>query len=152
MSGLGILSCAGICTRYTCTCAQRRYKHRRTHMGSVDQPPQYPSPLVSLPGQHLRLTLLCLPSYHPFPFLRPPSAQIAVSDFLSDRAFAPALPCLTPVRHNLRLCSPGSGISIGRPGPPGPPGLPGTTYEELLSLLRGKAKWFGMKQSSQLRL
>lgn len=33
-----------------------------------------------------------------------------------------------------------SGISIGLPGPPGPPGLPGTSYEELLSLLRGKAQ------------
>lgn len=61
------------------------------------------------------------------------------SGFLSYMVFPPSLPCLTCIHHNLRFRSSGTGVSIGLPGPPGPPGLPGTSYEELLSLLQGRA-------------
>lgn len=53
--------------------------------------------------------------------------------------FPLSLPCLTCIHHNLGFRSSGTGVSIGLPGPPGPPGLPGTSYEELLSLLQGRA-------------
>lgn len=101
--------------------------------------PQGPSSRCPYPGSHtcVSASLSLLP-------LSPLSQPLLLfkllpSGFLSDMMFPPSLPCLTCIHHNLGFRSSGTGVSIGLPGPPGPPGLPGTSYEELLSLLQGKA-------------
>lgn len=104
--------------------------------------------MASLP-RIVSLRSSACPFLLPLPCLAPTSDDIARLASSHRCFYLPSLSDLS--QSQLGILFSGSGISIGLPGPPGPPGLPGTSFEELRSLLQGKAerghlsKWFGME-------